>query len=229
MPSIVRQSSLAALLTIAAGCGAWSPECGPDACDELGYECGQQVDACGDALDCGDCGDWHECQDAVCVCVPQSCESLELECGTHDDRCGDRIECGACAWPLVCDAAGMCVEPDEPPDVLDGLLLVPGLNVQEVPSDVQGTRAFLLELEQPEFHTGPSEQTFTQRMLLLHRHLDAPMVMNLIGYGFGAFGREPEDLTFYLTEPAHLLGANQLLVEHRFFGESIPESPNWTA
>jgi len=32
----------------------------------------------------------------------------------------------------------------------------------------------------------------------------------------------------YLSEPASILGCNQIIVEHRYFGESLPDSLDWS-
>jgi hypothetical protein len=56
-------------------------------------------------------------------------------------------------------------------------------------------------------------------MVLLHRDENAPMVLVVGGYWI-----ESED---HVYEPTKLLQANQLIVEHRFFGESRPAPADW--
>jgi hypothetical protein len=42
----------------------------------------------------------------------------------------------------------------------------------------------------------------------------------LVTEGYGAYGNRAGELT-------RLLGANQIIVEHRFFGKSVPSPVNW--
>ena len=61
---------------------------------------------------------------------------------------------------------------------------------------------------------------FAQRLTLLHRDTDAPLVLVTAGYFINA--SDPG-----LAEPAALLLANQLSIEHRFFVPSRPEPADW--
>ncbi|MFY2562399.1 S28 family serine protease [Corallococcus terminator] len=105
----------------------------------------------------------------------------------------------------------------EPEDILTQLQSIPGLTViLERPPPIPGTRLFLLSLELPADHQRPQGEHFQLRLLLLHRSADAPMVLATEGYMLGA---NP-----LVAEPTALLGANQLSVEHRFMGPSMPAS-----
>lgn len=120
--------------------------------------------------------------------------------------------------PPVADAAPQAVALDgaaESTDILTRLQAVPGLTVTERPTRVPGTRTFLLRLQQPVDHQRPDGRRFSQFMTLLHRAPEAPVMMNTGGYGVSPFVRE--------IELSRLLQANQLYVEHRFFGESVPQ------
>jgi hypothetical protein len=100
-------------------------------------------------------------------------------------------------------------------DVLDALRALPGLRViEERPGAEPGYRFFVLGLRQPVDHDDPSAGTFEQRLTLLHTSTDRPMVLFTTGYEVPLSPRR--------TEPAVLLGANQIGVEHRFFGTSRP-------
>ncbi|MFJ3443961.1 S28 family serine protease [Streptomyces sp. NPDC086081] len=100
-------------------------------------------------------------------------------------------------------------------DVADALRALPGLRlVEERPDAEPGYRHFVLGLRQPVDHTDPAAGAFEQRLTLLHTALDAPTVLFSTGYH--------AVLTPRRTEPAVLLGANQLQVEHRHFGTSVP-------
>ncbi|WP_395815254.1 S28 family serine protease [Archangium minus] len=103
----------------------------------------------------------------------------------------------------------------EPTDILVQLSAVPGLSVTEQVSRIPGTRIFHLRLEQPVDHRDPEGRRFSQFMTLLHRSTTAPMVMITSGYAVVPIVRE--------TPLTGMLQGNQLYVEHRFFGESIPQ------
>ncbi|MEG8275827.1 S28 family serine protease [Streptomyces sp. AHA2] len=100
-------------------------------------------------------------------------------------------------------------------DTADVLRALPGLRLIEERQDAgPGYRHFVLGLRQPVDHTDPSAGTFEQRLTLLHTASDRPTVLLSTGYHAVVSPR--------LSEPATLLGANQLQVEHRCFGTSRP-------
>jgi hypothetical protein len=105
-------------------------------------------------------------------------------------------------------------------DILAALRSIPGLTVvREGTTPIPGTRFFVLTYEQPADHQQPEGPRFRQRVTLLHRSTQAPMVLATTGYGiFTGPGQ---------FEPTALLQANQMLVEHRFFGPSTPSPANW--
>ena len=74
--------------------------------------------------------------------------------------------------------------------------------------------AYELRIRQPIDHTNPEKGYFHQRVYLTHVGYKQPMVMVTEGY---ARGRNR------ITEVATLLRANQLDIEHRFFGASMPD------
>ncbi|MFH8660625.1 S28 family serine protease [Streptomyces afghaniensis] len=100
-------------------------------------------------------------------------------------------------------------------DIATALRALPGLRLIEERQDAEpGYRHFVLGLRQPVDHTNPAAGTFEQRVTLLHTAAERPMVLFSTGYH--------AVLTPRRTEPAVLLGANQLQVEHRYFGTSRP-------
>lgn len=111
-----------------------------------------------------------------------------------------------------------------PEELLERLKSIDGLAVEEVGAALPGTRAFLLKLRQPENHRQPDGKSFDQRLVLIHRDEREPMVLATTGYGL--FG-PPQIWTEIQAEPTSALNANQLVVEHRFFGESIASEPTW--
>ncbi len=78
--------------------------------------------------------------------------------------------------------------------------------------------AWELRIKQPLDHWHPEKGFFYQRVFLSHRDFDRPMVICTEGY------QRPANRIYELTE---LLQANQLDVEHRFFGASVPDSLDW--
>lgn len=74
---------------------------------------------------------------------------------------------------------------------------------------------FELKIKQPLDHQHPEKGYFYQRAFLTHKAFDKPMVMYLSGYN--------QDRP-YKNELTKLLDANQLSIEHRYFGKSVPDS-----
>ncbi|WP_122982036.1 S28 family serine protease [Actinoplanes teichomyceticus] len=108
---------------------------------------------------------------------------------------------------------------DDP--LLDRLAAVPGLSVVSE-TQASGYRFFVLTYRQPADHRRPGAGAFEQRLTLLHRSDDAPVVLATSGYGLPANPRPAQ------TEPTALLGANQISVEHRFFTPSRPAAADWS-
>lgn len=76
-------------------------------------------------------------------------------------------------------------------------------------------QVYELSIKQPLDHKNPQKGHFYQRVFLHHKAFDAPMVMITEGYNC---------YTTNTTELTRLLDANQLDIEHRFYGESLPAS-----
>ncbi len=117
------------------------------------------------------------------------------------------------ALPILYD--GCC----EPEDIFDLLSSIPTMTVEESYTTIGGYRYFLLSMEQPVDHEDPESATFRQYMTLLHRSKDAPMV--LLTAGYWNYWQD------YRIEPTRLFETNQLVVEHRYFGDSVPVQPEW--
>lgn len=105
-------------------------------------------------------------------------------------------------------------------DIVEALDGIEGLTWEEQESDIPGYRFFLLYYLQPADHNDPDGLKFTQHMMLYHRDPEAPMVIGTDGYFIYPWYQA-------LSEPASLLHANQLTVEHRFFANSRPEPADW--
>lgn len=106
--------------------------------------------------------------------------------------------------------------------LLDQLKAIPGLTVEEQDTRMEalGYRRFSLRFTQPVDHDNPEAGTFQQKVLLFHKiEDDAPMVLNTLGYSLFDFD-SIKPLTYQLQ-------GHSLSVEHRFFGESVPEGADY--
>jgi len=74
--------------------------------------------------------------------------------------------------------------------------------------------AYKLQVKQPLDHKHPEKGHFYQKVYLSHKGIDRPNVIITEGYNRNANR---------IYELAYLLEANQIDVEHRFYGESVPE------
>jgi len=100
---------------------------------------------------------------------------------------------------------------------------LPGIiSVEKMEPNPFFTEAMIIMVKQPIDHLHPELGSFSQRVVLSNLGYDRPVIFITEGYG-GAYGATPK----YLNELCPLLNANQLFVEHRFFGKSIPDSINW--
>ena len=110
-----------------------------------------------------------------------------------------------------------CVESDD--DILVRLQALPGVTVSEAPADPP-YRLFRMQFEQPVDHADPDGATFNQRVTLIHRDLDAPMVLHTSGYYGYTF--------LFASEPTALVDGNQINTEQRFFLPSRPDPADWS-
>lgn len=119
------------------------------------------------------------------------------------------------------DSAPGPSEPIDEGDFLDQLRDIEGMiSVEELRSTAPGHARYALVYEQPVDHADPGGETFAQHISLLHRSPDAPMVLVSTGY----FNYMDD----WRTEPTELLGGNQIMVEHRYFGDSRPDPLDWS-
>jgi hypothetical protein len=87
----------------------------------------------------------------------------------------------------------------------------------EVPSGYKS--AYELHIEQPIDHQHPEKGKFYQKVYLSHLDFSKPTVIVTEGY---------DCQSNYVTEVARLLDANQIVVEHRYFGFSCPDSLDYS-
>lgn len=110
--------------------------------------------------------------------------------------------------------------PEAPKDLVDRLQAIPGVTVEQKDTATPGVTYFVLHFTQPVDHENPAGQTFQQEVSLIHRETDAPMIVQTSGY-FDYYEDRPVELT-------NLLLANQISIEHRFFGASRPDPADWS-
>ena len=95
-------------------------------------------------------------------------------------------------------------------DLLKQLQDLPDVSIEQI--DLE------LKFKQPIDHFHPGNGTFEQKVYLSHKGKDRPVVLWLEGYE--SRGNYPQEIT-------KILDANQIIVEHRYFGASIPEPCDW--
>ncbi len=99
--------------------------------------------------------------------------------------------------------------------IVNALFELPDVIFKEIPTRGGSAKTFELKIKQLLDHKHPEKGYFYQRAFLSHRDMSKPMVMYLSGYSQARASN---------TEITRILGANQLSVEHRFFGTSLPDS-----
>jgi hypothetical protein len=96
-----------------------------------------------------------------------------------------------------------------------------GITIKETgPPNVRFAKGYEMFIVQPLDHKHPEKGTFKQRVWVsLRDTVEAhPVVMVTEGYSANRN---------YESEPAFLLNANQIIVEHRYFSESAPDTLDW--
>lgn len=102
-------------------------------------------------------------------------------------------------------------------DLYKWLKSVPEFKVNQIKGDDLFSEVYEIMVTMPVDHTHPCGPKFKQQVFLSHVDKDKPMVMYLEGYAADNWTQE-------LTK---MLDCNQLVVEHRYFGESVPEPFDW--
>jgi hypothetical protein len=92
------------------------------------------------------------------------------------------------------------------------------VSVENILPDSGYTEAFKIFIEQPVDHNNPDGKKFRQKFYISHKDESLPMVIELDGYNVDS-NRE--------NELASIFKCNKIVVEHRYFGESTPDSLDW--
>lgn len=102
--------------------------------------------------------------------------------------------------------------------LLSKLNTVEGIRYNEIKHDSTFTFAYEIYFPQKLDHKNPESKIFFQRLFLYHRNYENPTVINTEGYNAVA-GRHSE-----LTK---LFNSNEIIVEHRYFDKSRPDTLDW--
>lgn len=105
----------------------------------------------------------------------------------------------------------------KPSELYTWLKSIPDLDVRQIKSDTIFSEAYEIMITQPIDHNNPDGPKFKEQFFLSHVDKNKPMVIELDGY---AINNRTSELT-------RILGCNQIMVEHRYFGESVPEPFDW--
>ncbi len=76
---------------------------------------------------------------------------------------------------------------------------------------------YALKIRQPLDHHDPASKYYYEQVILTHRGFDKPTVMNINGY----------EIYKAKNEIVEMLHANELNIEYRYFGESVPDKLQW--
>lgn len=107
---------------------------------------------------------------------------------------------------------------DESASLLEKLEAIPGATVEKIEATEPFKEAYKVMIEQPLDHKNPDGPQFMQKVYVSHMAYGSPTVMETEGYAL--FRNRTMEL-------GKLLKANQVQVEHRFFGDSVPEDKDY--
>ncbi|HEY1557134.1 MAG TPA: S28 family serine protease [Kofleriaceae bacterium] len=119
------------------------------------------------------------------------------------------------------DNLGVPTAVDTTAELLGELRALPNVaGAMQLPTDDRDYTYIVLQFRQPVDHADPGGAQFLQEVSLLHRNFSAPLVVWTSGYW--------DYYLDHITEPTDLLDANQISIEHRFFGSSVPDPADWS-
>jgi PS-10 peptidase S37 len=116
-----------------------------------------------------------------------------------------------------CFASVLAQEPA--PETLERWLsTVKDLSYKKVSKPTEKNQSYLIKIKQPLDHKDTSKGHFYQSVVLTHHGFNQPTVMETQGY----------QLYLGKNELENLLNANHINIEHRFFGNSKPDTLLWS-
>jgi len=92
------------------------------------------------------------------------------------------------------------------------------VNVTQLEGDSIYSEIYEVYIDQPVDHNNPEGDHFIQKFYIGHIDEDLPVVIELDGYSMP----KPR-----YNELADILNCNKIQVEHRYFGESVPDNAEW--
>lgn len=99
---------------------------------------------------------------------------------------------------------------------------LPGVEIAQAVNESGFSESYILKIPQPVDHKRPEGPSFFQEVFLSHVSFTSPVVLVTEGYE-AYYVSDPK----YREELSKMLNANQIVVEHRFFGESKPATLDW--
>lgn len=103
-------------------------------------------------------------------------------------------------------------------DIEKFLKELPLKNIQVLEKESFYSHIYEVMFLQPLDHAHPEKGSFYQRLYISHADISLPTVLVTEGYSAGYY---------YTSEPAAILRCNQIIAEHRYFGESVADSTQW--
>lgn len=97
------------------------------------------------------------------------------------------------------------------------LASLPATKIEKIDADTMFKEAYEIDIIQPVDHHNPDGPKFTQQVFLDYVGPDKPVVVELEGYS----ARNGK------SELADILQCNQIIIEHRYFEDSKPDSIDW--
>jgi len=101
--------------------------------------------------------------------------------------------------------------------LIDWLKTVPEIEVVDTINSDNFSEVYEVFITLPIDHNNPEGPKFKEQIFLSHVDKDKPVVIELDGYA----------VTNRPTELSKILKCNQIMVEHRCFGESVPAPFDW--
>ena len=95
-------------------------------------------------------------------------------------------------------------------------------SVDKIKENAFFSGAFKIMIQQPLDHSDTTKGYFLQRVFISDKGKENPALLITEGY-FGDYASKSS----YLNELCPILDANQIFVEHRYFGQSCPDTLNW--
>ena len=97
------------------------------------------------------------------------------------------------------------------------LTSIPDFEVKQIKADTIFSEVYEILITQPIDHNNPDGPKFKQQLFLSHLDKEKPMVIEVDGYAVDNRS----------TELSKILKCNNITVEHRYFGESVPAPFDW--